>query len=70
MSPYLHYGMVSPFRLAREATAIGGRGAEKFLDEMLIWREMAYAFCFYQPDHESLDAIPLWAVETLRAARV
>ena len=69
MSPYLHYGMVSPVRLAREATAIGGRGAEKFLDEMLIWREMAYAFCFYQPDHESLDAIPQWAVETLRAAQ-
>ena len=67
MSPYLHYGMVSPFRLAREAAAIGGRGAEKFLDEMLIWREMAYAFCFYRPDHESLDAIPQWAVETLRA---
>ena len=52
MSPYLHYGMVSPLRLAREAAAIGGRGAEKFLDELLIWREMAHAFCFYQPDQD------------------
>ena len=65
MSPYLHYGMVSPFRLAREASQIGGAGAEKYLDELLIWRELAYAFCFYRKDHESTNAIPSWAVQTL-----
>jgi photolyase PhrII len=66
MSAYLHYGMVSPFRVAREAAAVGGEGAEKFLDEMLVWRELAYSFCRYRPDHESLSAVPRWAVETLR----
>ena len=24
---------------------------EKFLDELLIWRELAYTFCFYRRDH-------------------
>jgi deoxyribodipyrimidine photolyase len=32
MSAYLHYGMVSPFRIAREASE---DGAEKYLDELL-----------------------------------
>ncbi len=65
LSPYLHYGMVSPFRIAREAAALGGEGAEKFLDELLIWRELAYAFCFYTPDHERWQALPAWARATL-----
>jgi photolyase PhrII len=67
MSAYLHYGQVSPFRLAREAAARGGKGAEKFLDELLVWRELAYTYCFYHEDHESIDTLPGWARETLAA---
>src|SRR6056297_875301 len=37
LSPYLHYGMVAPMRIAREAAEEGSKGAEKFLDELLIW---------------------------------
>jgi hypothetical protein len=69
MSPYLHHGQVSPLRIAREAFAQGGRGAQKFLDELLVWRELAYNFCFHTPDPESLDALPDWARETLLAHR-
>ncbi len=67
LSPYLHYGMVSPLRIAREAAASHAAGAAKFLDELLIWREMAYAFCHFRRDHESLAALPDWARETLAA---
>jgi len=67
MSAYLHYGMVSPMLLARDAAAVG---AEKFLDELLIWREMAYHFCFHRhADLESFDALPDWARKTLAAHR-
>jgi len=62
MSAYLHYGMVSPFRIAREASA---DGAEKYLDELLIWRELAYAFCYYRTDLETDASLPSWAVATL-----
>jgi photolyase PhrII len=67
LSPYLHYGQVSPFRIAREAAACGGSGAEKFLDELLIWREMSWAWCYHTQDPDSLDALPAWARETLAA---
>jgi photolyase PhrII len=63
MSAYLHYGMVSPMRLAREANA---RRAEKYLDELLIWRELAYSFCFYRPEYATVKALPTWAVATLQ----
>jgi len=62
MSAYLHYGMVSPMRLAREANALK---AEKYLDELLIWRDLAYGFCFHRPEYASTKALPKWAVETL-----
>ena len=62
MSAYLHYGMVSPFRIAREASE---ESAEKFLDELLIWRELAYSFCYFRDDLESDTCLPEWAVATL-----
>jgi photolyase PhrII len=65
MSAYLHYGMVSPFRIARESAEIDNAGSEKYLDELLIWRELAYAFCFYRDDYNQWSAIPDWAREAL-----
>ena len=69
LSPYLHYGMVSPLRIAREAEAAGGDGASKFLDELLVWREMAHVWCFHTDDIETLAALPDWARATLDAHR-
>lgn len=66
MSAYLHYGMVSPMRLAREASALTGDGAAKWLDELLVWRELAYTFCHHRPDHATVGALPGWACATLR----
>ncbi len=65
LSAYLHHGQVSPFRIAREAHAAGGEGAQKLLDELLIWRELAYNFCYFTEDPEQLGALPDWARRTL-----
>lgn len=66
MSAYLHYGMISPFRVAREAHAAG---AEKFVEELLIWRELAHHWCRHVADPEAWSAIPAWARATLDAHR-
>ena len=70
MSAYLHFGQVSPFRLAHQAFQYGGPGAEKYLDELLIWRELSYAFCDAMCEGgeglEDLYAwLPNWAQEEL-----
>lgn len=45
LSAHHRFGMVSPFAIARAAAARRSPGAEKFLDEFLTWRELAYATC-------------------------
>lgn len=67
MSPYLHYGHVSPFRLAREAHETSGEGSDKYLDELLVWRELGWAFCHHRAAPDQPDALPTWARETLAA---
>lgn len=72
MSPYLHHGHVSPFRLVRDAWSLFksgfGDGAEKFIDEIWVWRELAHHLCFLHPHAlETGDIIPAWAKQTLAA---
>lgn len=66
LSAYLHFGHISPFTVAREAAARRTEGAEKFLDELLVWRELSWHFCHHHPNHERLEVLPDWAQQTLR----
>ncbi|MEM1165822.1 MAG: FAD-dependent oxidoreductase [Planctomycetota bacterium] len=74
LSPYLHYGMISPHRLVRETMNIRNEGSEKFIDELFVWRELAHHWCFHRSLEDDSDAalqssaaLPAWAVKTLRA---
>lgn len=69
LSAYFHYGQISPMRIAKEAAAIGGSGADKFLDELTIWRELAQHYCWHCDDPDSLMALPKWARDTLNEHR-
>ncbi|MED5372008.1 MAG: FAD-dependent oxidoreductase [Myxococcota bacterium] len=63
LSPWLHYGHISPFRVARQAMAVG---ADKFLDELLVWRELAWHHCHHAQVHpQTWEALPQWARDTL-----
>ena len=65
LSAYLHYGHVSPLRVAREAAAFDSDGARKFLDELLVWREMAYHWCS-MVRAPGWDSLPRWAKRELQ----
>ena len=70
MSPYLHHGHVSPFRLVREARAMlngsGGEGAEKYIDELWVWREISHHLAFTRTDElHSTGILPEWARRTI-----
>jgi photolyase PhrII len=65
ISAYLHFGQISPFRVAREAKQNGSDGAEKFLDELVTWRELAFNLCFHRTDVDRLSILPDWARSTL-----
>ena len=64
MSPWIHYGMISTTRMVRDASSIGGKGAEKFLDEMLVFREHAQHHVHDTNTPEDWANIPGWAISS------
>lgn len=53
---------------AREGWWGLSRGAEAFLDHLVVWRELSFNTCTYRPeDYRAYDALPAWALTTLEA---
>jgi len=67
LSPYLHFGQISAQRVALEVLkSDAGRGAkEAFLEELIVRRELADNFCFYNPLYDRFEGFPQWAQKTL-----
>jgi len=71
LSPYLHFGHLSPQRVALEVLKNYPRnpGSDAFLEELIVRRELADNFCYYNPHYDSLEGIKPWAKETLQKHR-
>ncbi|MGE3278570.1 MAG: deoxyribodipyrimidine photo-lyase [Candidatus Altimarinota bacterium] len=67
LSPYLHFGMISAQRVALEAQAFEKNitAQESFLEELIVRRELADNFCFYNPNYDTPKGFPDWAKKTL-----
>ncbi|MBV5319166.1 MAG: deoxyribodipyrimidine photo-lyase [Desulfobulbaceae bacterium] len=67
LSPYLHFGQLSPQRLAwmvsRSDLPIGTK--ETFLEELVVRRELADNFCYYESAYDRFAGFPDWARKTL-----
>ncbi|KAL2472440.1 Deoxyribodipyrimidine photo-lyase [Abeliophyllum distichum] len=56
LSPYLHFGQISAQRCALEARQLRklySQAVDAFLEELIVRRELADNFCFYQPHYDS-----------------
>ncbi|XP_058778233.1 deoxyribodipyrimidine photo-lyase [Vicia villosa] len=68
LSPYLHFGQISAQRCALEARKLRAshpQAVDTFLEELIVRRELADNFCFYQPHYDSLKGAWEWARKTL-----
>jgi len=67
LSPYLHFGHISPvtIALAVRASKAGEEAKEKYLDELITWRELAINFVRCQPHYDTIDCAEAWAQRTL-----
>jgi deoxyribodipyrimidine photo-lyase len=68
LSPYLHFGQISPIEVVLEVLSKYGRNDENvdsFFNELIVWRELARNFCYYNPNYNQYEGIPDWAKETL-----
>jgi deoxyribodipyrimidine photo-lyase len=69
LSPYLHFGQISPLSIALAVGSTRGvpRSAkEEFLEELIVRRELAMNFCTYNDSYDSFDCVPDWAKRTLQ----
>ena len=64
LSAAFHYGFLSPMKVAREAAAIGTKSADKYLDELLIFREHAWHHVASKSNPYSSVNLPHWALES------
>jgi len=71
LSPYLHFGQLSPQRVALEAGRFDENisSLESFLDELVVRRELSDNFCFYNLFYDSFQGFPSWARKTLEQHR-
>jgi len=67
LSPYLHFGQISPLYLALEVDEIISPGKEDFLEELIVRRELSINFVYYNQKYDASlkDTLSGWAYQTL-----
>jgi len=72
MSPYLHFGHISPLTIALAVDDAVKRGAasqaarDSYINELIGWRELSVNFVKHVPNYDSVECAPEWAQKTLR----
>jgi deoxyribodipyrimidine photo-lyase len=65
LSPYLHFGQISPLHIALEVMKTKSPAMDPFLEELIVRRELAMNFVFYNESYDSIGCLPDWARKTL-----
>jgi len=65
LSPYLHFGQISPLHIYRNVKALPAETSNAFIEELLIRRELSMNFVWYNKQYDSIDSLPTWARATL-----
>tara|TARA_B100000686_G_scaffold111291_1_gene118595 strand:+ start:53159 stop:54496 length:1338 start_codon:yes stop_codon:yes gene_type:complete len=71
LSPYFHFGHISPQRVAWEikTSSLHDRDKDSFLEELIIRRELSDNFCEYETNYDYFEGFHSWAQKTLNAHR-
>jgi len=65
MSPYLHFGQISPLYLALKVLETSSGGKDAYLEELIVRRKLSHNFVFFNDSYDSFDCLPPWALRTL-----
>ncbi len=69
MSPYLHFGQISPLAIAQNVRAAEApaQASESYIEELIIRRELSINFVYFNTAYDKYEtAVPAWARKTLR----
>ncbi|MCW3997747.1 MAG: deoxyribodipyrimidine photolyase, partial [Candidatus Bathyarchaeota archaeon] len=67
MSPYLHFGQISPIQIAQEVLSSDNPrdSKEVYLEELIVRRELAINYVFYNDKYASFEGLPNWVKNSL-----
>ncbi len=65
MSPYLHFGHISPLYIALKVLETSSGGKDAYLEELIVRRELSHNFVFYNDGYDTFNCLPPWALRTL-----
>ncbi len=66
MSPYLHFGQISPLYITLKIRERKSPGRESYLEELIVRRELSMNFVFYNSRYDHFQALPEWCRNTLK----
>lgn len=69
LSPYLHFGMISPIDVALHVKKKQSIFSDGFLEELIVRRDLAYNFCHFNTKHTTFAGLNEWAQKTLNEHR-
>ena len=69
MSPYLHFGQISPLYIALEVLKTSSAGKDAYLEELIVRRELSHNFVFYNGRYDTFECLEPWAKRTLNFHR-
>ncbi|MHC4744535.1 MAG: deoxyribodipyrimidine photo-lyase [Planctomycetota bacterium] len=69
MSPYLHFGQISPLYIALQVMQTDSPGKDAYLEELIVRRELSHNFVFYNDKYDAFEGLPPWAKRTLNFHR-
>jgi len=69
MSPYLHFGQISPLYIALKVKGARSPGTAAYLEELIVRRELSMNFANYNPAYDSFKCLPAWARKSLSEHR-
>lgn len=65
LSAYLHFGQIASVEVAVRAREAAGSSADAFLEELIVRRELAHNYAWFNPQYDRYEGIPAWARQSL-----
>jgi deoxyribodipyrimidine photo-lyase len=69
MSPYLHFGQISPLYIALKVSNTSSPGKDAYLEELIVRRELSHNFVYYNDRYDKFVCLEPWAKRTLNFHR-
>jgi deoxyribodipyrimidine photo-lyase len=65
LSPYLHFGQISPLAVALAVKKGPRYGQAAFLEELIVRRELSFNFVHYNRAYDRFEGLPVWCRQAL-----